>query len=225
MCGVPRNDFRQSLRWPAPTLGYKHGLHNRVADAMRGTTLTSIRVEPARLTGRFGARHHRAALVWALVTESPLRSGISISQSGRAARRHRSHRRHYPRADMARGRPPALNPPSRRLINTSGLFSSHDDAKGPATLIIREGGSAGTTPSHRDADDLAYRRTEPTVDQRSRPFEVVEQHRKATNIDLPRAHERSAMNAAQRVRPTNPNARKRIGIREHRERLVQKPNP
>jgi hypothetical protein len=34
-------------------------------------------------------------------------------------------------------------PVLRRLINISGLFRSHDDAKGPATLIIREGRSAG----------------------------------------------------------------------------------
>jgi hypothetical protein len=32
---------------------------------------------------------------------------------------------------------------ARRLINTCGLFRSHDDAKGPATLIIREGRRTG----------------------------------------------------------------------------------
>ena len=54
-----------------------------------------------------------------------------------------------------------------------------------------------TAPPHSDANALAYLGGEPSIDQRSRPFEVVEQHRKATSIDLPRAQERSAVNAPQ----------------------------
>jgi hypothetical protein len=44
---------------------------------------------------------------------------------------------------------------ARRLINTSGLFRSRDDAKGPATLIIRDVAAREAAPALSDPGDLA----------------------------------------------------------------------
>ena len=78
-----------------------------------------------------------------------------------------------------------------------------------------------TAPPRRDADDLTCPGTEPPVDQRPRPFEVVAQLRKAASDDLPRAHDRSAMNAAQPVRPTSLRAPRNVSVESIIVRILE----